>query len=380
MANDWGQWSNNPLGGAIQAAANVAASRYRPKPQKSVGGPGSDMDLLMRQLMSSLGQGYSAPSESSLELQARQSANMQFDPQIAAINRAMARARQNAAYSGTAIGKLFQGLAESYKGDKKDTKQIFKNAKEEEKARLNDYTEATKANYQDSMNSLTESFKKLGIEAAAGDSTTGALAKDEAFNLQRATTDSATEQQALNTQQTGDLSYWEKGMGTAQMEGTQRRADLQMALSQYLQDQGSNLEDLKAQEEITYQNNLARLQQEVQQQAAQQSNETWSRLMQLGRFQMDVNKYNQSMANAGNKSFGKGLTGASNYLYEQFRNSQWGPGEGERYNSVLQGIILSLPPGITPEQAASTAAEEANRRGLSASVMSRAMLAYYGRA
>lgn len=345
---------------------------------KNVGGAGSSMDQLMKQLMASMGGGYSAPSMSSLSASARQSVDLQFDPQIAAINRAMQRAKTNAAYSQQAVGKLFQGLAASYKGDIKDTKKIFSGAKEQEKARLADYTEQTKSNYQDSMDSLTDSFKKLGIEAAAGESTTGALAKDEASNLQRGTTESAAEQQALGTQETGDLSYWQKGAGTAKLEGTQRQSDIAQALNQYLQDQGASLEQLKASREVAYQQTLAKLQAQVQQQAAQQSNETWSRLMQLGKFQMEVGRYNQSMNKQ--KAYGKGLTGASNYLYDQFVNSQWGAGEGQRYSGILQGIILGLPPGISPEQAASAAANEARRRGLSATVMSRAMLAYFGRA
>lgn len=372
-----GNWNTGSIAG--QLAAQFGASFAKPKPPKNVGGQGSDMDALMKKLIASMGGGYAAPSESSLEAQARQVAGLQFDPQIAAINRAMGRAKTNAAYSNVAIGKLFKGLSQSYGADKKETKGLFKHAKEEEKARLADYTEQTKANYQDSMNSLTESFKHLGIEAAAGESTTGAIVKDEASNLQRGTTESSAEQKALGTQETGDLSYWEKGMGTAQMEGTQRQADLQTMLNQYMQEQTGQQESLKAQKQLTYQNALAKLQQEVQSQAAKQSDATWDRLMQLGKFQMEVGRYNKSMAGQ-DKAFGKGLTGASNYLHDQFVNSQWGAGEGERYNSVIQGMILNLPPGISAEQAASAAANEARRRGMSATVMSRAMLAYYGKA
>lgn len=377
---DWGSgFSGYGVGGALGAAAAQIGLAYAKPRQTSrnVGGQGSDMDALMRRLMSSMG-GSALPSQSQIESQARSTVDLQFDPQIAAIKRAMNQAKSNEAYSKVAVGKLFEGLAQSYGTDKKNTKAMFKQAKEQEKARLQDYTNETKANYQDSMNSLAESYKRLGIEAAAGDSTTGQLAKDQAFNVQQATDQSNIEQGALNQEQTGELNYWEKGMGTARMEGTQRQADLDMMLQQYLQENTGKLEDLKAQREAAYQSAITQLQQQVQQQAAAQANDTWNKLLQLGRFQMDVGNYNQKLQNQ-SANYGKGLSGASKYLYDQFVNSQWGPGEADRYSSLLQGIILQLPSGITPEQAASIAAQEANRRGVSASVMSRAMLAYYGR-
>lgn len=345
-----------------------------------VGGPGSAMDDLMRRLMASMaggGGGY-APSQGSLEQEARNEAAMQFDPQIAALRRAMNAAKTNAAYSKTAIGKLFKGLAESYGENTKESKKMFKEAKESEKARLKDYSNTVKDNYADSMHALAETYKKLGIEAAAGDSTTGALAKDEAFRLQQGAQESATEQKALNQESVGDLQYWNSGSGTAKMEGTQRQADLQQTLNAFLTEKQGQLADLQAQQKIAYQVALQKLQQQVAQQAADQSNKAWSQLMQLGNFQMSVGRYNAEMNKP--QAIGKGLTGANNYLYQQFVNSQWGPSEAERYSGILQGLVLQLPSGISPEEAAQFAANEANRRGISPSVMARAMLAYYGRA
>lgn len=361
-------------------ALGTIAAAVAPKPRASsrnAGQPGSEMDALMRRLMASMGGGYGAPSMQSLQSEARRMASLEFDPQIAAINRAMGQARSNASYSKAAVGKLFQGLASSYEGDKKATKKLFKESKEQEKARLADYTKETKENYQESMDYLADTYKKLGIEAAAGESTTGRLAEDEAFNIQEANKDSAIEQSALGTEQTGEMNYWQKGIGTAKMEGTQRQADIQTMLQQFLQENQAKAEQLKAAKEQAYQSALYQLQDQVQKQAAQQSNDTWSKLMQLGRFQMEVGRYNQSQSKQ--KPFGKGLSGANNYLYQQFVNSQYGPGEAERYSGILQGLVLNMPPGTSPEQAANAAANEARRRGISATVLSRAMLAYWGR-
>lgn len=359
---------------------SAGAGFYAPQGKATsnpVGNTGSDLDKLFQQLMQSAGGGsYSIPSNAALDLQARTDANMAYDPQISAARRAMAQAKTNTAYSKTAVGKLFQGLAGSYETDKKATKQLFKEAKEDERARLTDYTNTIKDNYADSMNSLAETYKKLGIEAAAGESTTGRLAEDQAFNLQQETTKSSAEESALGQEQTGEMEYWQRGAGTAKLEGTQRQGDLQMALNQYLNEQSGRVADLEAQRQLAYQNALAKLQQNVAEQAAKQSQQSWSNMMELARLQQS----RQSAASAkAAKGFGKGLQGANNYLYEQFVNSQWGPSEAERYSGILQGLILQLPPGMSAEQAAQYAAGEANRRGISPTVMARAMLAYQGR-
>jgi len=368
-----GQFGFNVLNNAL------AATKPRPT-STNVGGAGSALNNLMQQLLASMGGGGSLPSEASLEQQARNTVNLQYNSQISALQRSLGLARSNAATSNQAIGKLYQGLAQSYEGDKKDTKKLFSDAQAQEKALLSDYTNTVKSNYQDSMNSLTESFKKLGIEQAAGASTTGALTKQEAQDLQRQTQESQGNKTVLSKQELADMRYWETGKGTAQMEGTQRQSDITAALNQLTNQTQGQIQDLIAQREIAYQSALSQLQAKVQEQAAAQSNQTWSRLMQLGNFEMAVGKYNQSMNQQSTQGFGKGLTGATNYLYQQFVNSQWGAGEGQRYDSILQGLVLQLPAGTTAEQAAKLAADEANRRGMSPSVMARAMLAYYGKA
>lgn len=367
----------NMVGGA---AFQTGLNFLQPKPQAAApGAQGSPLDDLFKQLMASMlsGNSYKPPSQSNLQSQAAAAVDAKYGPQAAALRRAMGQARSNAAYSNQAIGKLFSGLAGSYKADKKDTKKLFKESKEAENARLKQYTDNVKDNYKASMQSLNESFAQLGIQAAAGDSTTGALAKDEAFNLQAAAKDSDIEQQALNQESRGEQIYWQKGMGTAKMEGTQRQADLEQTLNAFLMDSQGKLADLEAQRKIEYEGALAKLQQEVAKQASDQSNKTWSQLLQAGNFQMSLGRYNKDMAKT--SSIGKGLTGANQYLTQQFQNSQWGPSEAERYSGILQGIILNIPTGTSPEEAANYAAEEANRRGISPSVLSRAMLAYYGR-
>lgn len=372
-----GGGGSNRIGSSVgSGAANFGIGFLSPTAPTSsnVGKQGSSLDELFKQLLSSAAGGYSLPSQQSLEMQARTEADMAYNPQIAALRRAMSQAKSNAGYSKAAVGKLFQGLASSYEEDKKATKALFKSSKENEKALYKEYSDNVKDNYKESMDSLAETYKKLGIEAAAGESTTGKLAQEEAFNLQQEATKSTAEQRALSQEQTGEMKYWQEGIGTAKMEGTQRQSDIDMALNALLNEKSGQIADLEAQRQLAYQNMIAKLQASVAEQAAKQSQQTWSNLMELARFQQSQQRSASSSA-----GFGKGLTGANKYLYEQFVNSQWGPSEAERYSGILQGIILNLPPGMSAEQAAQYAAQEARRRGISETVMARAMLAYQGR-
>lgn len=136
----------NMVGGA---AFQTGLNFLQPKPQAAApGAQGSPLDDLFKQLMASMlsGNSYKPPSQSNLQSQAAAAVDAKYGPQAAALRRAMGQARSNAAYSNQAIGKLFSGLAGSYKADKKDTKKLFKESKEAENARLKQYTDNVKDN------------------------------------------------------------------------------------------------------------------------------------------------------------------------------------------------------------------------------------------
>lgn len=360
--------------GLANPAIRAYNNAYNSSPQQ--GGGSSSLEQLMQKLLASMNAGqYKPPSDQDLSSQAWNTVAGQYDPQIAALQNAEAIARSNAANSKVAIGKIYQGLAGSYKQDLGETKKQFKDAKKGEQANLKQYTDQIKGDYGASMKELADQYKKLGIQAAGGDSTLGALATDQAFNTQQADQTSNIAQQAYGQQQLGDQQYWVQGMGTAQLTGANKQADLASQLQQYLQEQGGQIQSLEGQKQSAYNAALLQLKQQVADQASKQQNDTWSKLLQLGQFQMDVGKYNQSM-NTQSSAIGKGLSGATQYIAQATAERGGSP---TAYANAIQTLVLKIQPGMTPEQAAQAAASQAQQQGLDPTIMANAMLAYFGR-
>lgn len=369
----YGGYATNP-GGADTLSSQV----YQPPP--APGAPGSALDQLFQQLMQREAMSnYTPPTIAQLRQQAMSSAGGTYDPQIAALRNASSQAAANEKYGSIAIGKLYAGLASSYGGDLKNTKSQFTAAKANEKARLADNTSQIKGNYSGAMKELAQTYASLGIQQAANDSTVGALAKDQAFNTNQADTISNAEQQALGTQQQGMNNYWTTGMGTAKLQGVNTQQDLLMQLQKYQQTQGSAIAALEAQKSSAYQSALSQLQQQVQQQAATQSNSQFQHLLDLGRFKMDIGNYQLSQAKAAaasNKAtpVGSGLSGMANYL------SQAAPGNASQYASLIQQVLLDKKTsGSNYQDIIASVQQIAQANHLNPTIAVDAAFAYFGK-
>src|SRR5258707_1981604 len=302
--------SGGYMGGTYGGADTLSSQSQQPAPPP--GAPGSALDVLWQQLMQrEAASSYQPPTIAQLRQQAMSSAGGTYDPQIAALRNASSQAAANEKYGSMAIGKLYEGLSNSYNADLGNTKSQFKAARASEKARLADNTNQIKGNYTGAMKELADAYASLGIQQAAGDSTVGALAKDQAFNTNQADTVSNAEQQALGTQQQGMNNYWTTGKGTAKLQGVNSQQDLIMQLQKFQQTQGASIAALEAQKSSAYQSALSQLQQQVQTQAAQQSNDQFQHLLDLGRFKMDIGNYNLAQSKAANstQNIGNGLSG-----------------------------------------------------------------------
>src|SRR5712664_2449354 len=372
------------MGGTYGGADTLSSQSQQPAPPP--GAPGSPLELLFQQLMQKEAMSnYQPPTIAQLRQQAMTSAGGTYDPQIAALRNASNQAAANEKYGSLAIGKLYAGLSSAYGGDLKNTKAQFTAAKANEKARLADNTNQIKGNYSSAMQELAKTYADLGIQQAANDSTVGALAKDQAFNTNQADTVSNAEQQALGTQQQGMNNYWTTGMGTAKLQGVNSQQDLLMQLQKFQQTQGASIAQLEGQKASAYQSALAQLQQQVQQQAAQQQNDQFTHLMDLGRFKMEIGNYNLSQAKAANttQNIGNGLSGVANYL------SQAAPSNGNQYMSLIQGMILSQGEvsstdpttgqtiNVPYQKVIADIAAQAKRQGLDPNIAGQAAYAYF---
>lgn len=336
--------------------------------------PTADQEALQRlqQLRSALlQQSASLGNMGQMSSQASISANLQYDPQIAQIQSLMAQAKKTTRGQQRLVTSTYNDLAKMSKVDVADAKKEAAAASEGEKARLADLKTNIKSDYMTSMNSLRDELQQLGIQAAGGDAM-GDLSGDMALYQRLGSQESAAEQQAINTREQGDISYFSKQAPIARMAGAEQVGQLSQALQQYLFQQQGQLGQLQAQKQLAYQSAMNQLQGQV----SSQQNDIWNKLQQLSR---------QEKSLTTPKKFGQGLTGASDYLTQQFSSgydSQFGLGEAKRYLGVLQGLITSAgsqPYRLTPEQLVNQAAVYARQHGISERILTRAMLTYLGK-
>lgn len=307
-----------------------------------------------------------------MQSQAGMSAGLQFDPQIAQIEALMNRAKKETKNQQGVVKGTYEDLAKSYSGDIKRSKATAAEAREIEQAQLQDMKNQLKDDYADSMSMVRDKLSQLGIEEAGPDALTG-LAEDVGQYSAMATRESGDAQRAINTREQGDVEYYSKGAPVARMAGAEGVQQLSKALQDYLFQQQGQLGQLQAQKQLSYMSALNQMQ---NQQASLQS-DVWSRLK-------DISSQEQKLLKP--KAFGSGLSGASNYLTEQFTNDpydrKFGAGEAKRYLGALQTIVTSLGGTnmrMSPEQMIAKAAQYARTNGISERILTRAMMTYLGK-
>jgi len=340
---------------------------------KSYPGSANDQALAkLQQLREALLSQSQGMSSGDMLSQASMSAGLQYDPQIAQIQALMNNAKKTTKEQQGVVKSTYEDLANSYKGDVKHAKKIAADAHHQETAQLQDLKNGLKNDYADSMSMLRDKMSQLGIESAAPDVLPD-LAGDLTNYTSRADKESADYQRAISQREAGDTSYFTKGAPIARMAGAEGSAKLSEALQQYLFQQQGQMGQLQAQRQLAIQSAMGQMQQD---QAGIQS-DVWSRLK-------DISKQEQSLLKP--KTFGSGLSGASNYLTEQFTNNpydrQFGVGEASRYLGILQSLIGNMGGEqfrLSPEQMVNRAAQYAKKAGISERILTRAMLTYLGK-
>ena len=223
--------------------------------------------------------------------QARAEASAQFGPQIAALNTAMAQAKQQTGYNKSAIASLYDQLAASYGGDIKESKQSFKEAKSAEKKLSKTTQQDIGASYSEGAADLAKQMQELGIEAAAPDVLPG-LAKDKAAALAGEQERSAVEQSAYGREGTAEQAYFERGPSLARMGSAEGQSALTEQLNQYLMEQQGQKAMMQSQQSLTYNALLGKYRQQAAEQAAQAQqqqfgnmNTTFDNMLALKKFQ-----------------------------------------------------------------------------------------------
>lgn len=236
-----------------------------------------------------------------LQAQANAQASAQYDPVIAQLRSQMQNASTRANRYKGEIGDMFSALSSNLEGDIPKVQQTYEQTKGNTQGVYDQLQQSISNQYNQSMGEQEAMMKRLGIEAAASDpQNIQRQQRDRDYFLNRAKTDSATQQSALNTQEQGAVDYTRQGSQIARSEGTSRQANLmsqlQEMLNQYEGQIGAN-ETAKQQASHTA---LFQLQQQLAdraQKSAQQDFTNYLNTMQLGR-QMRNDEFNQSKVKA----------------------------------------------------------------------------------
>ena len=290
-------------------------------------------------------------SDSDLMAQALAEAAAQYDPQIAALNSAMAQAKSQTAYNKSGIDQLYDQLAATYAGDIKESKQSFKEAKSSEKKLSQTTRKEIAGSYNTAEADLAKQMQALGIEAAAPDVLPG-LTKDEANALAGEAERTAVEQSAYGRQGTAEESYYQRGPSLARMGSAEGQSALTEQLNQFLLDQQGQKAMLGSQKSLTYNALLGKYRQQAAQQAYQQQQDQFAQQNTIFDNELALKKFQEGQRQFGIRQQGqaqapqqfKGYGGAQQLL-TQYKGGDV-QGAGKLYQDLNAAVSAASQKGI----------------------------------
>lgn len=310
-----------------------------------------------------------------------QSVGGTYDPQIKAIQQEMGRAKGRAKTARADLKALYNDLSGYYDSRMGATRAMYKGAEKGSQARTVGLKNSITSDYTNRLKEQVDMYKSLGIEAAAPSATEGQYS-DQASQLGTADIMGNAEQQALAMEERGNETYWNEGAAIAQTEGAEQQTNVITQLQDYLNQQGSSVAGLKGQKSAASAQAMLEAKQKRADQANQQQNQIWSRMLALA-------KLKQSAAKSGGTSAGKtptkGLAGVASYLPSQRLADEF-------QTSMQQAVTWNQSPQAkqyyggevpnTPEEMAQVIRDNAANRGLSPSdqlALWQAALVYYNK-
>jgi len=363
-------WLNEYLTISNPNEGRVKKAKQRTK--ERAGGP-SDIDILQG-MLGGMGMGPSSVDIERMKAQALRAISAQFDPMIRGVKTSMDKAKKRAGGAKKEIGSIYDSLTDYYEDQVAPTKARSAEYKAGAKSAGEALKSAITDDYATRLREQVDQYKQLGIEASIPSSSSQQLA-DQANALAMAENTAAAEMSALNLEEVADVGYWTEGAGIARTEGAEQQTEITKALQRYLDEQEAQLQQVKGQKEAAYQQAILQLEQEAAQQAQQQQNQLWNRMLDLARLK-------QAASSGGSN---RGLTGALSYLNDQrlgnfFQSALsaatiWG-------NSAQARSYYGGQPPNTPEEWAQVIRDHAANQRLSArdqSLLYQAALRYYGR-
>lgn len=206
------------------------------------GGP-STTDQILQQLMALQDPSKYLADDASLRAQAASQASAQYDPVIAALRNQARSASDRGNKNSATVKQMFSDLSDRTAQDLPQIQNQYQQTMDKSGQQYGQLKQDITNQYANSQKEQEDMYKRLNIQAAAGD-TLPQQQRDRDFFVNRASTDAQTQQSALTTERQGAVDYTNMGVQADRNEGVQRSADilsqLQELLGQYDAQIGAN--------------------------------------------------------------------------------------------------------------------------------------------
>lgn len=328
-------------------------------------------------------------SSDQLMQQAQAGANAQYDPAIAQLRQAMGATQKRGESSRQVLGQMFGQLSGSLKGEIPGIQQEYAQTQQktgDQYAQLKNTISDTYKNTQADQEAM---MQRLNIQAAAPDALANQQ-RDQAYFQNRANVDEQTAQTALGQEERGNVEYTRRGSDVAQVEGTQRQADLMSQLQQAMDAYQGQIGANEAAKGAAVSQMFGQLQSQATDSAFKYSQRDFDNYLasigigrqlqndQIANMNKNVPTAVKSLSDIGGRAVGLGLPQQSAQKLQDVFSSAVGNDQ-----RILGGLNPESGTPMTKEQAAQYVVEAGRQQGLSQqeiNALQAMALEYFGRA
>lgn len=352
-----------------------------------LGAGGADQGQSILDILTQLALQQNRGDPNEMARQAMAAASQQYDPQIEELKRQIGITQGNAHESQDKLGQMYGSLQKADLADIPVIDQMFNKSGQDLNAQYKQLGDQVTGQYADAQKQQMDLMNQLNIQAAAPDALKQQQ-NDEAFFQSQQGQSKQDTTDAMKLLQTGADNFSRQGSEIAGLEGSNRQADVMSQLQDYMTQAQGRVGDLENAKQNAYTTSLGQL----SGQQSQQGQNQFNNLLQLAKFQYEMQHENQQQQQQQQQGqYKSGPLAAANFL------GQNDPGEASQLNSYLLQVLQGQPftsgqvpnpmdptrgQQLTPEMAAQLAMQQAAQEGMSPESQQQlylAMLAYYGR-
>lgn len=247
--------------------------------------PYTSMDDIMRRLEELQDPSRYLMDENALRSQAGMSVASKYDPLISELRNAQRATQTRGDNYNKRLGEMFSSLSTDLRDNIPAVQQQFADYKTDTQQQYDRLEQNIAGQYAQSQADQEALFKRLNIEAAAADTLPQQM-RDRDFFVNNTRQNAQVQQDAIGTEERGNVEFTRRGSELASVEGTERQANLQQQLLEMLAAYDSKIASTEAQKQAEFNSVLSQLQtggMESARKYAQQDFDNYLSSIRLGR-------------------------------------------------------------------------------------------------